>query len=181
MSRRLAGGLVLGGLLVGAPMTQAQPTPLHHHPLSAARLQQLCGAQGLAPALVRAVIQVESGGHPSALRINAGEGYTRYPTTPQQAIQILQAVMPLTRNIDIGLMQINWGIWGSRLGIRPTHLLDPATNVRLGCRILRQALATRGPLWQRLGRYHSGRPARQRVYAQRVLAALRRTNPSAAP
>ena len=127
-----------------------------------------CADQGIPIPLVLAVIQAESGGHPYALRINAGLGQSLYPRTHAEAVRILQAITPLTSNIDIGLLQVNVGIWGARLQVTATELLDPATNLTVGCRILRRTLATQGPAWQRLGRYHSGTPARQRAYALRV-------------
>jgi soluble lytic murein transglycosylase-like protein len=127
-----------------------------------------CADQRIPAPLVLAVIQVESGGHPYALRINAGRGQSFYPRTHAEAVRLLQTITPLTSNIDIGLMQVNVGIWGGRLQVTAAQLLDPATNLRVGCGILRHALATRGPAWQRLGRYHSGTPARQRAYALRV-------------
>jgi soluble lytic murein transglycosylase-like protein len=127
-----------------------------------------CADQGIPVPLVLAVIQTESSGHPYAIRINAGRGRALYPRTHAEAVRILQAITPLTTNIDIGLLQVNVGIWGARLQVTATELLDPATNLTVGCRILRRALATQGAAWQRLGRYHSGTPARQRAYAQRV-------------
>ena len=74
-----------------------------------------CADQGIPIPLVLAVIQAESGGHPYALRINAGRGQSLYPRTHAEAVRILQAITPLTTNIDIGLLQVNVGIWGARL------------------------------------------------------------------
>jgi soluble lytic murein transglycosylase-like protein len=136
-----------------------------------------CEAQGIPAVLARAVIQVESGGHPYALRLNVGRGRGVYPRTHGEAVRLLQVVLPRSRNVDIGLMQVNLGIWGARLRVTAAQLLEPATNLRVGCHILRRALATRGPAWQRLGRYHTGTPARQRAYALRVTAWLERLLP----
>jgi len=56
------------------------------------------------------------------------------------AERLVEAVLPITTNLDIGLLQVNLGIWGRRFGVTAFQLLDPATNLRIGCRILRQAL-----------------------------------------
>jgi soluble lytic murein transglycosylase-like protein len=128
----------------------------------------LCAAQGVPSLLAAAVIHTESGGRPYALRINAGRGRSLYPRTRDEAIWLLRVIAPITRNIDIGLFQINVGIWGDRFQVTAEQLLDPATNLAVGCRILQRALRTQGPLWRRIGRYHSGNPGRQRAYAHRV-------------
>ena len=84
--------------------------------------------------------------------------------------------LALTDNVDIGLMQVNWRTWGKAArshGLGPYDLLDPQTNLWMGCRILVEALSGRGSFVARLGRYHSRRPERGRWYARRVLAAAR--------
>ena len=45
--------------------------------------------------------------------------------------------------------------------------------MKMGCRILAEALLGRGPFMARLGRYHSLRPERGRWYARRVMAVAR--------
>jgi soluble lytic murein transglycosylase-like protein len=117
-------------------------------------------------------MQHESGGHPYALRINAGRGYSLYPNSWQEAVHIVTAIRPLTRNIDLGLMQVNLRIWGPHFGLTAAQLLEPTMNMRVGCDILRRALSTEGPAWQRIGRYHSGRPARQRRYAWKIVRTM---------
>src|SRR5262249_48106646 len=47
-------------------------------------------------------------------------------------------------NVDIGLMQINWGHWGKRFGLSKTNLLDPWLNVFLGARILQYCVRVGG-------------------------------------
>ena len=132
------------------------------------RARQTCEAIGVPGTLAQAVLQHESNGHLYALRINAGHGYSLYPSTWDEAVRILQALAPLTTNLDLGLMQINLRFWGSRLGMTAIQLLEPEMNVTVGCHILRRALDRGGPAWQRIGRYHSSNPARQRRYAFQV-------------
>ena len=133
-----------------------------------------CQIAGLPPAIVAGIIAVESGGHPLALRINLGKGYSLYPDTLRLARRYLEIALKHTSNIDIGLMQVNWRTWGATarsLGIAAPDLLNAAVNKRFGCRILAAALRGKGSLAARLGRYHSSTPARQRAYTRRVLAA----------
>ena len=135
-----------------------------------------CGVDGLESRIVDGLIRVESGGNPWALHVGIGRGYAFYPRTAGEARRFLAVSLALTTNVDIGLMQVNWRTWGETaqgLGLDPYDLLDPQTNLWMGCRILAQALSGRGSFEARLGRYHSRRPERGRRYAQRVLAAAR--------
>ena len=140
------------------------------------RSQNMCGVRGLSSAVVEGIIAVESGGHPWALHVGLGKGHALYPRSLGEARRFLAVALSLTRQVDIGLMQINWQTWGAtarRFGLSPQDLLDPQTNLRMGCHILAAALSTSGSFEVRLGRYHSWRPRRGRWYARRVLAAAR--------
>lgn len=82
------------------------------------------------------------------------------------------------RNVDVGLMQINWGINGGRVG-SPAELLDPHRNVFVGAAILREALtAQNGDLARALAAYHhrpeSARGQRYSADVRRRLDRLRR-------
>ena len=135
-----------------------------------------CGIAGLPSSVVEGIIMVESGGHPWALRVGIGKGYSFYPTSRAAARRFLAVSLALTDNVDIGLMQINWRTWRESvgaLGLSAYDLLDAQTNMRVGCRILAEALSGRGSFLARLGRYHSQRPERGRWYARRVLTAAR--------
>ena len=133
-----------------------------------------CGIKGLPSSVVEGIIQVESGGHPWALRVGIGKGYSFYPKDRFEARRFLAVSLALTDNVDIGLMQINWRTWGKEvrsLGLGTYDLLDPKVNLRLGCHVLAKAMATRGSFEARLGRYHSLQRERGRWYAKRVLDA----------
>ena len=135
-----------------------------------------CGVDGLPGSVVEGIILVESGGHPWALRVGIGKGYSFYPESRGEARRLLGVSLALTDNVDIGLMQVNWRTWRESLrslGLGAYDLLDARTNMKMGCRILSEALAGRGTFLTRLGRYHSRNPERGRLYAQRVLAAAR--------
>lgn len=77
------------------------------------------------------------------------------------------------RNVDIGLMQVNWRWHHERLG-DPWQALDPYHNLRVGAAILHQERRETDDLWQAVGRYHSRNPARALAYRERVADALRR-------
>ena len=111
-----------------------------------------------------------------------GKGYGFHPGTRVEARRFLAVSLALTDNVDIGLMQINWKTW-QRDRPRPSvlnayDLLDARINMKMGCRILAEALSRRGTFMARLGRYHSPRPERGRWFARRVLAAAREVETS---
>jgi len=135
-----------------------------------------CGIEGLSSRVVEGIIMVESGGHPWALHVGIGKGYSFYPKDRHEARRFLAVSLALTNNVDIGLMQVNWKTWGETvkgLGLSAYDLLDPKVNLRLGCHVLAGAMATRGTFEARLGRYHSRHRERGRWYARKVLAAAR--------
>ena len=135
-----------------------------------------CGIRGLPGSVVEGIIRVESGGHPWALNVGIGKGYSFYPKSRAEAWRFLAVSLALTDNVDIGLMQVNWRTWQEmvqQFGLDAYDLLDGQVNLKMGCRILAEALSTRGSFEARLGRYHSPRPERGRWYARRVLAVAR--------
>ena len=135
-----------------------------------------CGIAGLPSQIVEGIIVVESGGHPWALHVGIGKGFSFYPKDRHEARRFLAVSLALTDNVDIGLMQVNWRTWKETvrdLGLSAYDLLDPEVNLQMGCHVLAAAMATRGSFEARLGRYHSPRPERGRWYARRVLAAAR--------
>lgn len=73
-------------------------------------------------------------------------------------------------NIDVGVMQINWGWNGHRAG-DPKRLLQPAENIEIAAEILREHLnELGGDLRRAIARYHSPRVDRGVPYAASVLA-----------
>ena len=164
--------LLLTAMLFVASSSHAGWCPLN---------RSACGIKGLPSSVVEGIIMVESGGNPWALRVGIGKGYSFYPGTRVEARRFLAVSLALTDNVDIGLMQINWRTWRESvraLGLDAYDLLNAQTNMRMGCRILAEALSGRGTFLARLGRYHSPRPERGRWYARRVLAAAREVETS---
>jgi hypothetical protein len=116
------------------------------------------------PALVGAIIRVESGGKPFAVHI---EGTTYQPETLEEASRLVKEAMRDGRNLDVGLMQVNsW--WMKRFSISPETLLIPETNMAWGKAILKDEIARHGLTWKAVGRYHSPDPERGRRYAWKV-------------
>ena len=135
-----------------------------------------CGIEGLPSQVVEGIIVVESGGHPWALHVGIGKGYSFYPKDRYEARRFLAVSLALSDNVEIGLMQINWRTWKETvrgIGLSAYDLLDPKVNLEMGCHVLAEAMATRGSFEARLGRYHSGQRERGRWYARKVLAAAR--------
>ena len=154
-------------LLMAPPLSSAGWCPLS---------TRACGIEGLPSSVVEGIIRVESGGNPWALHVGIGRGHAFYPKSEPEARRFLAVALALTDNVDIGLMQVNWRTWRSEvlaLGLDAYDLLDAQTNMKMGCRILAEALSGRGSFEARLGRYHSPRTERGRWYARRVLAAAR--------
>jgi soluble lytic murein transglycosylase-like protein len=118
-------------------------------------------ATGVPLELLVAVAGTESGFHPWALNVN---GRPQYCRSREQA----QRILAITDNVDIGLMQINWPFWGSRLGVSKSALLDPRLNLLYGARILKQPLMHRGDLWHGIGAYHAGTLRTRDRYNQKV-------------
>jgi soluble lytic murein transglycosylase-like protein len=96
--------------------------------------------------LIRAIIQVESSGNPSALNRNADGSE------------------------DIGPMQINssWLPALDRYGIQRRHLNDPCTNVHIGAWVLAGNIARYGYTWQAVGAYNAKSRTRRERYVARV-------------
>jgi hypothetical protein len=116
------------------------------------------------PALVQAIITVESGGKPFAVHLG---GTTYQPDTLEGASRLVTEAMKGGRNFYVGLMQVNsW--WVKRFGISPESLLAPETNMVWGKAILRDEIARHGLTWKAVGKYHSPDPELGRRYAWKV-------------
>jgi hypothetical protein len=136
---------------------------------------RICEAMGVPYEIVRAIVTVESDGNPYVLNVAIGSVWQVYRFDHSETAQVfLREALKLTDRIDIGLMQVHWAVWKKVYSIDATALLDVSTNLRSGCDLLRRELAGDGPLWMRIGRYHSRTPALNQRYASQVLhAALR--------
>jgi len=125
-------------------------------------------ATGIPVELILAVSHVESGFQQSAINV-AGRSFQ--PSSRYEAEWILKRSGD---NVDIGLMQINWGHWGKRFGLSKADLLDPWLNVLLGARILEYCVRVSGSWRKGVAFYHSPHEARQREYVEKVWRSYRR-------
>lgn len=151
-STRLAGEQLV---LPSATLTEGLPTANPY--VEAAR------KTGVPLDLLVAVAGAESGWHPWALNIR-GQAY--YCNSREEAMMLLAGA----RDADVGLMQINFSFWGSRLGYSKEQLLDPGTNLIIGGRILKMAMDRRGDFWGRTGSYHSLNPDEKIKWTKTVYA-----------
>ena len=125
-------------------------------------------ATGIPVEMLLAVSHVESGLHPHAINIS-GESF--FPSSHNEALRLL---LRSRNNVDIGLMQVNWGNWGDKFGLSKSDLLDPQLNVLVGAKILEHCVRVSGSWWKGIALYHSPHGARQREYAQKVWRSYQR-------
>jgi soluble lytic murein transglycosylase-like protein len=124
-------------------------------------------ATGVPVEMLLAVSHVESGFHPHAINIS-GESFL--PSSHNEALRLL---LRSRNNVDIGLMQVNWGYWGDKFGLSKSDLLDPQLNVLVGAKILEHCIRVSGNWWKGVGLYHSSENLRQRAYIEKVLRSYR--------
>lgn len=159
-----------------------QPSPLQgitaEKPLnlSTSIYERVAIEHGIDPLILYAVVLIESGRiegqmvRPWIWALNR-EGKSLYPESSAAALdQIRHQLKAGSRNIDIGLMQVNLRWHRHRVG-KVEDLLDPVTNIELGAQILQEAIATvPRDLVLGVGRYHAwSNPSEARKYGGRVL------------
>lgn len=72
------------------------------------------------------------------------------------------------RNVDTGLMQVNWGYHRDKL-VEPARALDPYPNISVGAQILRDQFTQTRDWYSAVGRYHSpGNAQRAAAYSALV-------------
>jgi len=125
-------------------------------------------ATGIPVEMLLAVSHVESGFHPHAINIS---GQSFFPSSHNEALGLL---LRSRNNVDIGLMQVNWGYWGDKFGLSKSELLDPQFNVLVGAKILEHCVRVSGSWWKGIALYHSPHDARQREYVEKVWQSYRR-------
>ncbi|HJU12062.1 MAG TPA: lytic transglycosylase domain-containing protein [Candidatus Binataceae bacterium] len=147
--------MLILGLLSIAAMARAETATTENFYVEAA------AQEGVPRDLLIAIAGAESDFHPWALNIKGREIYCR---SEQEAERLLATV----DDVDIGLMQINWPLWGRRFGLSKTQLLDPRTNLIYGARILKEDLTRDGDIWWRISDYHAGSVQRRDRYNKSV-------------
>lgn len=92
----------------------------------------------------------------------------RYATYSDSVAAMRNFIASGIRNVDAGLMQVNWGFHSDKL-IDPARALDPYPNIAVGAQILRGHFDATGDWYRAVGRYHSpGNASRADAYAAAV-------------
>ncbi len=156
------------------PLIVIQPNA-HAFSLAGTVFDQVGQEKNIDPFLLYAVALCESGFNPASTRHTSPYAWTL--RTPDKAIYAknqtdaerhLERQLKKSRAIDIGLMQINLRWHGHRVA-KPTDLLDPLTNLRVGAAILNENFARHpNDLIVAIGQYHSFIPKRSRSYGMTV-------------
>jgi type IV secretion system protein VirB1 len=97
-------------------------------------LAQQCAPQ-IAMETLAAVVSVESGFQPFAIRINTGRPLAEQPKTRAEAIEIATILISEGHDIDLGLGGINSGNLG-RLGMSVSDTFDFCLNIKASAALL---------------------------------------------
>ncbi|MCL4497304.1 MAG: lytic transglycosylase domain-containing protein [Deltaproteobacteria bacterium] len=120
--------------------------------------------------LLYAICYVESGFHFYALDI---DGYPVLSNNFGYSFDIGKYFINRGYSVDVGLMQVNYNIWGKRLKLSLKKLLITQNNIMAGAYILRHYYSRTGNIWEAVGRYHSGDPDRAYRYEIKVYEAYK--------
>jgi hypothetical protein len=128
------------------------------------------------PALLQAIVTVESGEHPYAFgwfdRQGVRQSYRA--ATYTAAVAQMDALERQQIRFDVGLAQVNsrnLKILEQRTGIASVRALDPCTNLHLAGVILREQISRYGPTWRAVAGYNGALsyvPKVRRVYCAHV-------------
>jgi len=130
--------------------------------------QKAAEAANVPVELAQAIAKVESGLNPWALNI---EGKSYVFSSKELALEKAKDALAAGQSFDSGVMQVN-NRWLEKWRIPVEEAFDPATNIHLGSRILKQEIDRHGLTWNAIGAYHSPNDARQQKYIAKVKAAL---------
>ena len=122
---------------------------------------------GVSVDLLAAVAWAESRLLPYAVNVG-GKAY--YFTSKEGALKMLSGLK--TGNVDIGLFQVNYRLWGEPLGLQKEDLLNSRVCAIIGAMILTYNLQRHQDPWVAIGRYHSGNMRRMKAYQTKVSRGL---------
>jgi hypothetical protein len=91
--------------------------------------------------------------HPFAIHVGLEKPVSYYPNTREEAEAIVDEALKKTRNIDIGIAQVNYR-YNGKLVKKAHDLLDIKTNLSVSASILKTALNSTKDLILGVGRYH---------------------------
>lgn len=182
-------GQGLEGVMLPWPYTVGiNPTPTRTFNTAASALNQLdiWSSQGFArydvtingqkytrQTLTRAQQRVSADGV-KTVKLKACQIGRRFESADEAARYAQTLVRNGNRNLDIGLMQVNWRYHSSGFtGLR--EAFDPVANATYAVSYLRKHKETRD-WWHSVGRYHSGTKKHAHSYIQRVYAMYRKVH-----
>jgi hypothetical protein len=130
-------------------------------------LKYASSQMGVSLDLLAAVAWAESRLLPYAVNV---QGKAYYFTSREGALKMLSELK--TGNVDIGLFQVNYRLWGEPLGLQMEDLLNSRVCAIIGAMILTYNLQRHQDPWVAIGRYHSGDMRRMRAYQTKVSRGL---------
>ncbi|WP_447979392.1 lytic transglycosylase domain-containing protein [Candidatus Nitrospira bockiana] len=144
-------------------------------------LREAAGDARVDPALLEAIVQVESGEHPFAFGWFDQHGTRHFFKAPSysRAVAQFEALEQRHLHFDVGLAQVNsrnLKTLERRLGIPPDRALDPCTNLRLAGIILGEQIRVHGRTWRAVAGYNGALS-----YVPKVHRAYCRDLPGSAP
>jgi len=150
-------------------------------------LREAAFVSGVDPALLQAIVTVESGDHPYAFGWFDDRGTRRSykAVTYTAAVAQLDALERQQIRFDVGLAQVNSRnlmVLERRTGMASVRALDPCTNLHFAGIILREQIRRHGPTWRAVAGYNGALsyvPKVRKVYCTRMPDAsdCRRTLP----
>ncbi len=134
---------------------------------------------GVPATLLRAIVDVESNGHPWAFgfKKHNGEWASRYLNDRQTAEEFLRYLWKEQLHFDAGLAQIsspNLKRFWKTEGISPLDALEPCTNLHLAAIVLGEQIKKHGYTWGAIAGYNGSVK-----YIPRVWKALCQRHPMA--
>ncbi|MBN1254279.1 MAG: transglycosylase SLT domain-containing protein [Deltaproteobacteria bacterium] len=130
-------------------------------------LEYVSSQIGISTDLLAAVAWAESKMLPYAINVR-GKAY--YFTSREQALKALDEFK--TDEVDIGLFQVNYPLWGAPLRLKKENLLDTRVCAIIAAMILKYNLQRHRDPWVAIGRYHSGDIDRMKAYQTKVSRGL---------
>ena len=98
------------------------------------------------------VAYVESGLNPYSVDV---DGRAYFFKSRESAEKAVKRFIGGHSSVDIGIMQVNYEIWGRYLNLTIKQLLNPKINILIGAYILRHYVKKYGYSWKTIARYHS--------------------------
>lgn len=139
-------------------------------------LREAAFASGVDPALLQAIVTVESGDHPYAFGWFDRQGARRSYKAANYTAAVAQfdALDRQRIRFDVGLAQVNSRnlvVLERRTGIASVRALDPCTNLHFAGAILREQIRRYGATWRAVAGYNGALPyvpKVRRVYCTHV-------------